>query len=196
VRLPQGSPSPRLPSFPPLQVVFWAKEMESPICVRESLSAWSWPRYGLPRSPLRPLVLRSGLSQSALGLLGISMGAIVPAMTAGVLISSAPENSGLASGVLNSARQVGDTIGVALLGTIHANAFSRVGIGLRAWPHRSGPVAGSRPEPPNLVVNEVGRLVWRSPVNGKAKHVVEQQRDKTCEPKQRNGSQPIGIGKT
>jgi DHA2 family methylenomycin A resistance protein-like MFS transporter len=53
-----------------------------------------------------------------LGLLGISMGAIVPAMTAGVLISSAPENSGLASGVLNSARQVGGTIGVALLGTI------------------------------------------------------------------------------
>jgi DHA2 family methylenomycin A resistance protein-like MFS transporter len=46
------------------------------------------------------------------------MGAIVPAMTAGVLISSAPENSGLASGVLNSARQVGGTIGIALLGTI------------------------------------------------------------------------------
>jgi MFS transporter, DHA2 family, methylenomycin A resistance protein len=53
-----------------------------------------------------------------LGLLGISMGVIMPAMTAGVLISSAPENSGLASGVLNSTRQVGGTIGVALLGTL------------------------------------------------------------------------------
>ena len=46
------------------------------------------------------------------------MGSIMPAMTAGVLTSSPPENSGLASGVLNSTRQVGGTIGVALLGTI------------------------------------------------------------------------------
>jgi MFS transporter, DHA2 family, methylenomycin A resistance protein len=53
-----------------------------------------------------------------LGLLGISMGIIMPAMTAGVLIASAPENAGLASGVLNSARQIGGTFGVALLGTI------------------------------------------------------------------------------
>jgi MFS transporter, DHA2 family, methylenomycin A resistance protein len=53
-----------------------------------------------------------------LGILGISMGTIMPAMTAGVLVSSVPETSGLASGVLNSARQVGGTIGVALLGTI------------------------------------------------------------------------------
>src|SRR3984893_5399653 len=53
-----------------------------------------------------------------LGLLGISMGIIMPAMTAGVLIASAPENSGLASGVLNSTRQIGGTVGVALLGTI------------------------------------------------------------------------------
>jgi MFS transporter, DHA2 family, methylenomycin A resistance protein len=52
-----------------------------------------------------------------LGLLGISMGIIMPAMTAGVLISSAPENSGLASGLLNSTRQIGGTVGVALLGT-------------------------------------------------------------------------------
>jgi DHA2 family methylenomycin A resistance protein-like MFS transporter len=52
-----------------------------------------------------------------LGLLGISMGIIMPAMTAGVLISAAPENSGLASGLLNSTRQVGGTVGVALLGT-------------------------------------------------------------------------------
>ena len=46
------------------------------------------------------------------------MGSIMPAMTAGVLVSSDPQNSGLASGLLNSARQVGGTLGVALLGTI------------------------------------------------------------------------------
>ena len=58
------------------------------------------------------------LTPAGLGVLGISMGAIMPAMTAGVLVSSAPENSGLASGALNSTRQIGGTIGVALLGTI------------------------------------------------------------------------------
>ena len=52
-----------------------------------------------------------------LGLLGVSMGIIMPAMTAGVLISSAPETSGLASGLLNATRQIGGTVGVALLGT-------------------------------------------------------------------------------
>jgi MFS transporter, DHA2 family, methylenomycin A resistance protein len=52
-----------------------------------------------------------------LGLLGTSMGIIMPAMTAGVLVSSAPETSGLASGLLNSTRQIGGTVGVALLGT-------------------------------------------------------------------------------
>jgi MFS transporter, DHA2 family, methylenomycin A resistance protein len=55
---------------------------------------------------------------TGLGILGASMGSIMPAMTAGVLISSDPKNSGLASGLLNSARQVGGTLGVALLGTI------------------------------------------------------------------------------
>jgi DHA2 family methylenomycin A resistance protein-like MFS transporter len=58
------------------------------------------------------------LTPAGLGILGISMGTIMPAMTAGVLVSSAPENSGLASGALNSTRQIGGTIGVALLGTI------------------------------------------------------------------------------
>jgi DHA2 family methylenomycin A resistance protein-like MFS transporter len=55
---------------------------------------------------------------AGLGLLGISMGFIMPAMTAGVLTSSAAETSGLASGILNSARQVGGTVGVALMGTL------------------------------------------------------------------------------
>jgi len=58
------------------------------------------------------------LIAAGLGILGAAMGSIMPAMTAGVLISSDPKNSGLASGLLNSARQVGGTVGVALLGTI------------------------------------------------------------------------------
>jgi DHA2 family methylenomycin A resistance protein-like MFS transporter len=39
-------------------------------------------------------------------------------MTAGVLTSSPAEMSGLASGILNSARQVGGAVGVALMGTL------------------------------------------------------------------------------
>jgi DHA2 family methylenomycin A resistance protein-like MFS transporter len=53
-----------------------------------------------------------------LGLLGVSMGYITPAMTTGVLTSSPAETSGIASGILNAARQVGASIGVALMGTL------------------------------------------------------------------------------
>jgi MFS transporter, DHA2 family, methylenomycin A resistance protein len=58
------------------------------------------------------------LVAAGLGILGAAMGSIMPAMTAGVLISSDPKHAGLASGLLNSARQVGGTVGVALLGAI------------------------------------------------------------------------------
>ncbi len=53
-----------------------------------------------------------------LGLLGVAMGFIMPAMTAGVLISTPTSMSGLASGILNSSRQVGGVLGVALMGTL------------------------------------------------------------------------------
>lgn len=59
-----------------------------------------------------------GTILSGLGLLGISMGFIMPAMTAGVLISTPTPMSGLASGILNSSRQVGGVLGVALMGTL------------------------------------------------------------------------------
>ena len=55
---------------------------------------------------------------AGLGILGAAMGSIMPAMTAGVLISSDAKHSGLASGLLNAARQVGGPVRVALLGTI------------------------------------------------------------------------------
>lgn len=53
-----------------------------------------------------------------LGLLGIAMGYIMPAMTTGVLTSSPAEMSGRASGILNAGRQVGGSIGVAMMGTL------------------------------------------------------------------------------
>lgn len=57
-----------------------------------------------------------------LGLLGVAMGCIMPAMTAGVLASAPPALSGVASGILNAARQIGGTLGVALMGTLLASA--------------------------------------------------------------------------
>lgn len=52
------------------------------------------------------------------GLSGVAMGFIMPAMTAGVLITSPTNMSGLASGILNSSRQAGGVLGVALMGTL------------------------------------------------------------------------------
>jgi DHA2 family methylenomycin A resistance protein-like MFS transporter len=57
-----------------------------------------------------------------LGLMGVAMGCIMPAMTAGVLSSAPAAMSGVASGILNSSRQVGGTLGVALMGTLMASA--------------------------------------------------------------------------
>jgi DHA2 family methylenomycin A resistance protein-like MFS transporter len=59
-----------------------------------------------------------GPTEVGLGLLGIAMGYITPAMTAGVLASSPAETSGVASGILNAGRQVGASLGVALMGTL------------------------------------------------------------------------------
>ena len=58
------------------------------------------------------------LVEIGMGLLGISLGYITPAMTAGVLASSPAETSSAASGILNAARQVGASFGVALMGTL------------------------------------------------------------------------------
>ena len=53
-----------------------------------------------------------------LGLLGIALGYVTPAMTTGVLASSAISTAGVASGILNAGRQVGGAIGVAFMGTL------------------------------------------------------------------------------
>ena len=63
---------------------------------------------------------------TALALMGMAMGTIMPPMTAGVLISSATDRSGLASGILNASRQVGGTLGIAFMGTL-VQIFHRQG---------------------------------------------------------------------
>jgi len=61
-----------------------------------------------------------------LGLISLAM----PAMTAVVVGSAGREHSGVASGVLNTARQAGGALGVALLGALLAGG-SRHGLALR-----------------------------------------------------------------
>lgn len=58
------------------------------------------------------------LTAIGLGFLGVAIGYIMPAMTSGVLTESPAETSGVASGLLNAGRQVGGSIGVALMGTL------------------------------------------------------------------------------
>ncbi len=53
--------------------------------------------------------------------LGIGMAFTMPSMTAAVVQSAPGELAGVASGVLNTARQVGGAIGVALLGSLVAD---------------------------------------------------------------------------
>ena len=55
-----------------------------------------------------------------LALLGLGLGLIVPAMTSALLGSVDRSRSGIASGTLNTARQRGSTIGVALFGSLSA----------------------------------------------------------------------------
>ena len=66
----------------------------------------------------------------AFALLPIGMGLGVPAMTTAVLASVDTGSSGVASGVLNSARQAGGAIGVALFGAMAGDHAHHVVTGL------------------------------------------------------------------
>jgi MFS transporter, DHA2 family, methylenomycin A resistance protein len=59
--------------------------------------------------------------------LGFGLGLIVPAMTASLLGSVHRSRSGIASGMLNTARQTGSVIGVALFGSLIAGGRRVVG---------------------------------------------------------------------
>lgn len=59
-----------------------------------------------------------GFLAAGLFLLGVGFAASMPSLTAAVMLSAPKEYSGIASGVLNAARQVGGVLGVALLGAL------------------------------------------------------------------------------
>ena len=66
-----------------------------------------------PHTPFAALVAQ-------LVALGFGLGLIVPVMTASLLGSVERSRSGIASGTLNTARQTGSVIGVALFGSLIA----------------------------------------------------------------------------
>lgn len=53
-----------------------------------------------------------------LALLGFGMGLSMPATSALVMRTVAPQRSGMASATMNALRQTGMTLGIALLGTL------------------------------------------------------------------------------
>jgi DHA2 family methylenomycin A resistance protein-like MFS transporter len=71
---------------------------------------------------LLPIVQRSsyGAMWAQLLLIGAGCGLSVPAMTSALLGTVKKEQSGIASGVLNSSRQTGSVIGVSLFGSLIA----------------------------------------------------------------------------
>jgi DHA2 family methylenomycin A resistance protein-like MFS transporter len=102
-----------------------------------------------PRSPMITGLLLGGAGLLSVGLIGktspyvalvpmlvaigFGMSYTMPAMTSAVIESAPSERAGMASGVVNTSRQVGGVIGVALLGALaggHRIALSGVSIAL------------------------------------------------------------------
>ncbi|MFC8730847.1 MFS transporter [Luteimicrobium sp. NPDC057192] len=73
------------------------------------------------------LVVAAGTPYAALVVqlvvLGLGLGVIVPAMTTQALGSVEPARSGMASGALNTARQTGSVVGVAVFGALAAGGL-------------------------------------------------------------------------
>lgn len=69
-----------------------------------------------------------GLLVAPLLAVGVGGGLIVPPMTAALLAAAPPHLLGVASGVLNSSRQIGGVIGVALFGSLIAGAGFAAGL--------------------------------------------------------------------
>lgn len=69
-----------------------------------------------------------GLLVAPLLAVGVGGGLIVPPMTAALLAATPPHLLGVASGVLNSSRQAGGVIGVALFGSLIAGAGFAAGM--------------------------------------------------------------------
>ena len=94
-----------------------------------------WTAHEGARGPMLTGQLVSSLALLAVALLhesfpvmllllfpvGFGMGLIVPAMTSAALSSVDPAQSGIAAGILNTARQIGGVLGVALTGLLLAD---------------------------------------------------------------------------
>jgi hypothetical protein len=74
-------------------------------------------RRHVTESPVNP-AQRLDVPGLLLGLVSLAM----PAMTAAVVGAAGPEHAGVASGVLNAARQSGGALSVALLGSLFASS--------------------------------------------------------------------------
>jgi MFS transporter, DHA2 family, methylenomycin A resistance protein len=112
-----------------------------------------------------------------LALTGFGMGVVMPAVTAALTDAAPLHHSGLASGVINSARQGGSVLGIALLGGLVARGDDfvlavRLAMGVAAMGfflgvliaaltvrhHRWGRTTVVAPAPPVLAGSTGGRL--------------------------------------
>lgn len=90
-----------------------------------------------------------GLLVPGLVALGVGMALTMPSMTAAVVGAAPAGSAGAASGVLNTARQVGGALGVALLGSLVAHragflAGMHLGLGVVAAAFAAGAVVAAR----------------------------------------------------
>jgi MFS family permease len=122
--------------FTPLAIGFFATSMSAPRFT---------PRLGRQALAVGALVLGAGQMLLAVSVAeiggsgpitllipamvvgGAGMGMVIAPLTAGVLAGVAPRHIGAASGVLNTAVQIGGALGVALIGVIFYGALGRIG---------------------------------------------------------------------
>jgi MFS transporter, DHA2 family, methylenomycin A resistance protein len=104
-----------------------------PMVVGQALAAVGFLSLGLVEADSHYLVITGPLLA-----IGIGVALAVPSINTAVLAHVAPGFAGIASGVLNTARQVGGALGVGVFGALVSGAESRMVGGL----HVAGVVAG------------------------------------------------------
>ena len=86
----------------------------------------------------------------SIALFGIGLGLVTPPMAAAAVAGMPPSQAGVASAVLNTSRQVGGAVGIALLGAIFSNQF-RAALPPRLAGAAAGGVGGFQaPSDPSL----------------------------------------------